>query len=143
MLLSLVSSVEHDRTSKNFIGIVFTHLSCVFGAGPYRCCRIFYTILCFAFVIICMQALNVSLIPMTSTVFPCDCKSNMIRAMLDPKSVYCMTVTRLPISSYHHPRCATKFPHIMADDSKSIHRVLCRSLFWFRLECQAHRLWLS
>lgn len=105
-----------------------TYLNCVFEVGLYRCCRIFYTILCFVSVIICMRALNVSLVPMTSAMFPYDCKLNKICAMLYPKSVYCTTMTRLPISSYHHPQFAEKFPHIAADDSKSIHPVLCRSL---------------
>lgn len=139
-LIRTMSTIARRRIS---LECVFTYLSCVFGAGPYRCCKIFYTILCFAFVIICMQALNVSLIPMTSAMFPSDCKSSRKRVMLYPISVYCMTMTRLPISSYHHPRCATKFPHIMADDSVSIHRVLCRSLFSFRQECPARRLWSS
>lgn len=119
----------------------FTHLNCVFGESPYKCYKIFYTILCFVFVTICMQASNGSPIPMTSAVCPCDCKLSKRRVMLCPVSVCCMKMTRLPISSYHHPPFAVKFPHIMANGLKSIRRALCRSLFWFRQECQARRRW--
>lgn len=125
----------------NWKVIVVTHLNYVFVANRYKCCKIFYTILCFVFVIIYMLASNVSLIPMTSIMYPYDCKWNKIHAMLYPISVYYMTVTRLLISSYHHPPFAMKFPHIMANGWESIHPVLCQLLFWFQQEYQARRLW--
>lgn len=138
-------SLVQSWTNKGdcIVANAITYLNCVSGAGSYKCCKIFYTILCSVYVIICMRALNVSPIPKISTMCPYDCKLNMIRVMLYPKSVYCMTVTRPPISSYHHPPFAMKSPHTMADGSKSIRPVLCRSLFWFRQECQARRLWSS
>lgn len=59
-----------------------------------RCQNIPYS----SFATICMQALSVLLAPTTWAVCPYDCKLNMIRAMFCPIIVYCMTVTRLPIS---------------------------------------------
>lgn len=130
-----------SNCGNNYASSPLTYLSCVFGEGPYKCCKIFYTILCFVFVIICMLALNVSLIPMTLTMCPYDCKLNMKRAMFYPKFVYYMIVTRPPISSYHHRPFAMKFPHIMANDSIWIHLVSYRWLFWFQQECLARRQW--
>lgn len=118
-----------------------SHLSYVCSDFQYKYCRKFCRTPYFVFVIIYMRALIVLLILTISVECPCDCKPRERFSSNYRLAVYCMTMTKPPISFYHHPPCAMISPHIAENVSLSIHLVLCLLPFWFQPKHRARRLW--
>lgn len=90
-----------------------------------------------------MLELNVSQAQVTLTMFPYDCKSNTKVVMICPNFVCRTSMTKLPISFYHHQRCAMIFPHITVSDWEPIHLVLYRLLSLFRPKYPVRRRLLN